>query len=98
MHPRGRWSLFVIVIPAGIIGLLLLRNVLADDAPVQALARERACEGRARGCTPHMSRLIKTPLYHEIRFSVGGGRRDVRCSRAFYVLGDYQCRVLPPEH
>ncbi len=93
MSSRGRW--LVIVIPAAIVGALLLRNVLADDAAVLALARDRACEGRPGSCSPRMSQLIKTPLFHEIRYTVGGKQRDVRCRRSLYVIGDYACLVVP---
>jgi hypothetical protein len=90
---RSRLGLFVIVLPATIIAGLLLRNVLSDDTTVEPLARARACDGRPQRCSPRMSRLIKTPLYHEIRYSVGRAQVDVRCTRVYYVLGDYHCQI-----
>ena len=94
MQRRGRLTLFFVVIPATVLAVLLLRNVLYDDEVVQTSARARACAGRSASCSPRLSRLIKTPLFHEIRYTVGRDRLDVRCSRALYVAGDYVCRLL----
>jgi hypothetical protein len=94
MDRRGRLSFFLIVLPAAIITALLLRNFYSDDAEVERLARARACDGRTTRCSPRMSRLIKTPLYKEIRFAVGRNQVDVRCSRAYYALGAYHCRPV----
>jgi hypothetical protein len=94
MEGRGRWTRFLLVIPATIVAILLVRNVLSESAAVERLARARACEGRRQRCEPRMSRLIKTPLYHEIRFILGGDPLDVRCTRELYLVGDYGCRVV----
>jgi hypothetical protein len=94
MERRGRLTLFFIVIPAAILAVLLLRNVFVDEQIVGTAARARACAGQGAGCSPRLSRLVKTPLYHEVRYTVGREQLDVRCRRALYVVGDYECAVI----
>jgi hypothetical protein len=94
MDRGSRLGLIFITIPAAVIAGLLIYNVLGDHPSVERLAREQACQGRPKRCAPRMSRLIKTPLYHEVRYAVGRDWVDVRCRRPYVVTGDYQCRVV----
>jgi hypothetical protein len=67
-------------------------NVYGDGTAVEQLARRTACAGRTAECKARMTRVARTPFFHEIQFEEPhGSTMTVRCQRAFYLVGDYSC-------
>ena len=67
-------------------------NVYGDGSAVEQLARRAACAGRTAECKARMTRVARTPFFHEIQFEEPRGNTvTVRCQRSFYLVGDYSC-------
>lgn len=65
-------------------------NVLGDHQEVEALAKKStpAC---APSCS--MARLDRSPWAQEFQFATPQGKAiSVRCTRAFFLLGEYSCQ------
>jgi len=70
---------------------LALYNVYSDLSPVQKDAETAACGPAGCGALIGMER---TPIAVKFRFQIQRNKADiaeVRCSRAFLLLGDYSC-------
>lgn len=84
-----------------------LYNVYSDNSDVKALAERAACGGGERACTVKITRESRSPIGQSFSFQtrlVQHGRIernasvDVECRRAFYLVGEYDCKaqgVLP---
>jgi hypothetical protein len=79
-----------LVIAASIAGIY---NVYADGSAVQRQARAVACQARAGDCKLRLTRVGRTPFYQEIQFQEGRRTVNTRCTRSFYLVGDYACRA-----
>jgi hypothetical protein len=67
-----------------------IRNVIADNQEVEALA-QRSAPACALGCS--LARVDRTPFAQEFQFSVAKGPpASVRCARAAVLVGDYACQ------
>ena len=67
-------------------------NVMADNAEVQRMAEGVAC-GDAAGCRARMTRMERTPIAQTFGYSTGKRNVEVRCARAFVLVGDYRCEL-----
>jgi hypothetical protein len=92
MFPRlALLLLFLVVLGASV------RNVFVDAGVVEAEARAEACRGRGPRCSPALTRLLRTPLFQDLRFLSAGDTIEVRCRRSLYLVGNYACwRRAPP--
>ena len=70
-----------------------VRNVYGDSKPVEELAKKTACAGQGPRCAADLGRMMKTPFFIEFGLRRAKGQVDVRCSRAWVLLGDYGCSV-----
>ena len=85
--------MMALVIAASIAGVY---NVYADGTAVQRQARAVACQSGARAlpateCKLRLTRVGRTPFYQEIQFQEGRRTVNMRCTRTFYLVGDYTC-------
>ena len=77
-------------------------NVYSNIDPIVSMARALACrqtsgESAAAGdrCGAQLTQIARTPFFQDIRFQTRRRIVNVRCARAFYLVGDYQCAMLP---
>jgi hypothetical protein len=72
-------------------------NVFSDSTSVEALARVTACSGQGAGCAARVDgAYVKTPFFHDLSLRTSPERKvDVRCMRAYVLLGDHSCTVKP---
>ena len=82
-----------VILAAVIAGVL---NVYSDAGPIERMARARVCERHGPPCRERLGRVLRTPFFHELEFSDGGKPVTVRCSRSFFLVGDYACAVRAP--
>lgn len=79
-------------------------NVFSDNAEVERRAALVACgEDSAKGapargsegngCRAHLTRMERTPFGQTFEFTTAKRAVDVRCERAFVLLGEYTCRL-----
>ncbi len=68
-------------------------NVLGDNAAVEALADATACAGDGATCRPQKTRMERTPLGQSFDIVTAKRKVEVRCTRAFVLLGEYACVV-----
>ncbi|MDI1446342.1 hypothetical protein [Polyangium sp. 6x1] len=80
-----------LVFTASILGLV---NVFASSIVVDRLAGETACMGQPRGCEAAPRQWERAPWAHTIQFNTTSGTVDIRCSRAYVLLGDWSCVAL----
>lgn len=78
-----------------------LNNTYGDNSEVKALAQKAAC-GR-EGCSVTTTRESRSAFSQEFTFQTrlvekGTSPRDasvdVKCQRAYYLLGDFSCNVI----
>lgn len=67
-------------------------NVMSDNAEVQRMAEGVAC-GDAAGCKATMTLMERTPLSQSFKYATGKRNVDVRCARAFILVGEYRCEL-----
>jgi hypothetical protein len=85
-----RATLTVLCLLATVISLY---NVYSDDSAVVKQAEAQACSGS--GCV-RMLRAERTPIGHDFTFQISlqpPATRSVQCRRAFFLVGDMDCRV-----
>lgn len=88
------WVEFVgggLVFFACILGVV---NVFASTIEVDRLASETACMGQPRGCEAMPMKWERVPWAHTLQVNTTGGTVDVRCSRAYVLLGAWSCDAL----
>jgi hypothetical protein len=76
-----------------------LANTYGDNAEVEKLAQRTACG--AEGCSYTTLRQERSPFSQSFTFQVRltergkerGATADVKCSRAYVLLGDYACTL-----
>jgi hypothetical protein len=68
-------------------------NVLADNAEVEAMADAAACAGEGSTCHPQKTRMERTPLGQSFELVTAKRKVEVRCARAFVLVGEYTCAV-----
>ncbi len=83
---KGYLRLFV-AIACIVVSLAAMLNVYADNAEVQARAKEVACAGAS--C--ELARMDRTPFAQTFDFRSKPGPVSVRCSRAAIFFGEYSC-------
>jgi hypothetical protein len=66
-------------------------NVYGDHSETQKRAETAACVTTQPGCNPQLRQLAKTPLWMDFDFQLKKKMVAVRCTREFYVLGEYSC-------
>jgi len=82
-----------IIIALVIAGLV---NVFADAGPIERMARARVCERHGAPCRERLTRVMRTPFFHDLDFADGGKTVTVRCRRAYVFFGDYGCALSAP--
>lgn len=85
--PRIISFVIIAIVIAGVV------NVYADAGPIERMARARACEHHGSPCKERLGRVLRTPFFHDLDFTVGGRSVTVRCSRSFIFFGDYACAI-----
>ena len=88
--PRILSFVIIAVVIAGVV------NVYADAGPIERMARARVCERHAPPCKERLGRVLRTPFFHDLDFTVGGRSVTVRCNRSFVFVGDYACALKSP--
>jgi len=76
-----------------------LANTYSDNAEVVKLAQARACG--AEGCSFQTLSQERSPFSQSFTFQVSltekgkqrGATADVKCTRAYVLLGDYACEL-----
>src|SRR5688572_33369937 len=76
-----------------------LANTYGDNADVLKLAQAKACG--QEGCTYQTLRQERSPFSQSFTFQVRlpekgkarGATADVKCARAYVLLGDYACEL-----
>jgi hypothetical protein len=84
-------------------------NVLSDNADVERLAQQVACDavqapapqakppqkGAAvpAGCGASKTRMERTPIAQTFDFTTSKKQVQVRCTRSAVLVGDYACEV-----
>ncbi|HEY3497882.1 MAG TPA: hypothetical protein VGK73_24455 [Polyangiaceae bacterium] len=76
-----------------------LANTYGDNADVVKLAQARACG--SEGCSFQTLRQERSPFSQSFTFQVSltekgkqrGATADVKCARAYVLLGDYACEL-----
>ncbi len=94
----------VVLIGASVLGLM---NVYSDNTDVVRQAEQVACD-KSPDCTARLTRVDRSPISQSFSFALSyelkGGKRDstrpkdrgVKCSRAFFLLGEYSCNLTGP--
>ena len=86
--------IFLALVIAATIAALV--NTYGDHSAVERMARAVACGGRdGAACKARLTRIARTPFYQEYQFTDGHKAIAVRCTRSFYMVGDYSCALLP---
>ncbi|MDC3959043.1 hypothetical protein [Polyangium jinanense] len=88
------WVEFVggtLIFVACILGVV---NVFASTVEVDQLASETACMGQPPGCEAVPMKWDRVPWAHTLEVNTTGGTVDVRCSRAYVLLGAWSCAAL----
>jgi hypothetical protein len=71
-----------------------LYNVVRDDTDVQMLAQAAACEEQGARCTAKKTGWERDPIGESFVMLNGRGEAlHVRCSREYFVLGEYACAL-----
>src|SRR5262245_16687782 len=78
---RSFWRFFSVVFLALVL-LAAYSFFTSDDRAIEADARTVACAGRGPKCHAALARLLKTPIWQDLRFRVGRDTVDVRCTRS----------------
>lgn len=102
-------GLFVLLCAGAIAGAL--NNAFGDEPQLEGQAREVACSslvvapadgpgkpgsGAVKGdCKLRTTRLETNPIRRSFDFDDGAARVHVQCSRAYLLVGDYTCKMLP---
>jgi len=71
-------------------------NVMADNAEVLGMASSVACKDEGPKCTAQTAqntRMERTPFAQTFEFVTPKRKVDVRCARAFVLVGDYACAL-----
>jgi hypothetical protein len=68
-------------------------NVLGDNAEVEAMADAAACAGEGPTCHPQKTRIERTPLAQSFELVTAKRKVNIRCARAFVLVGEYTCAV-----
>lgn len=73
-----------------------LYNVMSDNIEVVRMAKELACKDEKPKCTEQtaqMTRMERNPIAQTFEISTPKRRLDIRCTRAFYLVGPYGCEL-----
>lgn len=68
-------------------------NVSSDNAEVEAMADAVACAGEGPTCHPQKTRMERTPLAQSFDIVTAKRKVEVRCARAFVLVGAYTCAL-----
>jgi hypothetical protein len=66
-------------------------NVLSDNIEVVRMATAVACTGEGPKCDGRMTRMERNPIAQSFEIVTPKKKVDVRCTRSFYLLGEYNC-------
>jgi hypothetical protein len=74
-------------------------NVMSDNAEVEKLAQELACRSDAPApkgkpdapCRAQKTSMERNPIAQTFEFATSRETARVRCTRAFFMVGDYAC-------
>lgn len=68
-----------------------LYNVMSDNIEVVRMAEALACKDEKPPCKGQMTRMERNPIAQSFEISTSKRRVDIRCTRAFYLVGEYAC-------
>jgi hypothetical protein len=68
-------------------------NVLSDNIEVVRMATAVACAGEGPKCDGRMTRMERNPIAQSFEIVTPKKKVDVRCTRSFYLLGEYSCAL-----
>ena len=86
-------SLFKLLIFVGCVVFSVggLYTVLSDNIEVVRMATAAACAGEGPKCDGKMTRMERNPIAQSFEIVTPKKKVDVRCTRAFYLVGEYSC-------
>ena len=70
-----------------------LYNVLSDNIEVVRMATALACGTEGPKCNGQVTRMERNPIAQSFEIVTPKKKVDVRCTRQFYLLGDYGCEL-----
>ena len=70
-----------------------VHNVLSDNIEVVRMATATACAGEGPKCDGKMTRMERNPIAQSFEIVTPKKKVDVRCTRAFYLVGEYSCAL-----
>jgi len=71
-------------------------NVFSDNTDVEKEAERAACGGDGSAvCHPQMSRSERSPFAQTFELSTSKRTVEVKCARAWILVGDYACTLRP---
>lgn len=85
----------VLALVAVACAVLAAHNVYSDNSDLDAVAARKACDDSQKTCRARSLRLRRSPMSHAYVFNVGGIEVEVDCSRAYILLGSYECERQP---
>lgn len=68
-------------------------NVISDDAPIQKLAEDAACQVKKCDQKHGLTRMSRNPLGQSLDYAWKDGTVTLWCHRDFYVVGTRTCTV-----
>ncbi|MFO0659436.1 MAG: hypothetical protein U0165_06355 [Polyangiaceae bacterium] len=71
---------------------LVFRNVFSDNDAVLELAKKKACEGVVLDACIQRE-VSRGPFGQHVRFTAGKSTKEIECSRAYWLIGEYQCEM-----
>lgn len=85
---------FNLLIAAACIGGTIagIYNVVGENDAVIAQAKALACSG-AEACKPVLKQEERSPISQGFVFAIAPREASVRCHRAYYLVGEYECAL-----
>ena len=68
-------------------------NVMSDNADVEKLAAEKACGDQGPTCRAQKTMVERNPIAQTFEYNTPKRNVGVRCTRAFWFVGEYSCLV-----
>ena len=69
-------------------------NVAIDNADVQALAADAACQAERSACGAALTRMQRLPWVQRFEFALKTGTHlEVACARSLVLVGSQRCSV-----
>jgi hypothetical protein len=104
MKQAAKLAVFVLCVAFCVAAVI---NVFGDNAEVEQMAKDKACEGipikpipptappsvKQGDCGMAMTRMSRTPFGQTFEYSGKSPTRSIRCTRSVILFGAYSCAV-----